>query len=62
MSALAIPVHVIKMLDASILKVLSAVLVNRDTLEVAQYVKAHASKGSPEMEKRAKVNLLSAED
>lgn len=39
MSALAIPVHVIKMLDASILKVLSAVLVNRDTLEVAQYVK-----------------------
>lgn len=39
MSALAIPVHVIQMLDASILKVLSAVLVNRDTLEVAQYVK-----------------------
>ena len=39
MSALAIPVHVIKMLDASILKVLSAVLVNRDTLEVAKYVK-----------------------
>ena len=39
MSALAIPVRVIKMLDASILKVLSAVLVNRDTLEMAQYVK-----------------------
>lgn len=39
MSAMAIPVHVIKMLDASILKVLSAVLVNRDTLEMAQYVK-----------------------
>ena len=39
MSVLRIPIHVIKMLSAPTVKVLIAVLVNRDILEMEPFVK-----------------------